>query len=185
MKKKREERIRLERINTQNKQKLKDEKKKKRKYNSIKNTNDKEKIKDIPNIRPVPTNCKHLVKIGDVVYVVPGDGSCGPSSASAFLFGDEVFGPKLRKRMNRFMAKHWYKRYQNITQCSSKHPFVRKLGAGEVEYTDPKELIEYLMTSEKAAYMWSDSEDMSVISDMYQVTIKVITTAGEKDEHLL
>ena len=27
--------------------------------------------------------------------------------------------------------------------------------------------------------MWSDSEDLAVISDMYQVTIKVITTKGE------
>ena len=99
MKKKREERIRIEKINKQSKQqkqKMKDEKKKKRKHNSIKQTNHEEKINNIPNIRPVPSNCKHLVNVGDVVYVVPGDGSCGPSSASAFLFGDEIFGPKLR-----------------------------------------------------------------------------------------
>ena len=114
---------------------------------------------------------------------MPGDGSCGPSSASAFLFKDEVFGKKLRRGMNRRMAKHWYKRYQFITQCSEDHPFIRKLGGGEVRFTDPLELIKYLDTSEEAANMWTDSEDLSVISDMYQVKIKVITTAGEKDEN--
>ena len=69
------------------KQILKDDKKKRKKKD--KNTVFKSKI---PNIRPVPQNCIHLVKKGDLVYLVPGDGKCGPSSASAFLFGDEVFG---------------------------------------------------------------------------------------------
>ena len=184
LKKKRDEGLNIEKIKKQNKlrkQTVKDEKKKRKKENPVKKDSLDKLNKKIPNIRPVPRNCSHLVKKGDVVFVVPGDGSCGPNCASAFLFEDEVFGPKLRLRMNRFMAKHWNRRYQYLTQCSEKHPFVRKLGEGEIKYTDPLELIEYLMTSEKAAYMWSDSEDLAVISDMYQVTIKVITTKGEND----
>ena len=39
-------------------------------------------------------------------------------------------------------------------------------------------LLEYLSTSDDASYLWSDSEDLSVIADMYQVKIKVITTKG-------
>ena len=135
----------------------------------------------IPNIRAVPNNCIHLVDKGDVVYVVPGDGACGPNCASAFLFKDEVFGKKLRRKMNKFQAKHWYKRYCLITQCSSEHPFVRKLGKGEIRFTDPEELIKYLDSSEEASGMWSDSEDLSVIADMYQVRIKIITTDVDMD----
>ena len=45
----------------------------------------------VPNIKNVPENVKHLVKEDDVIYQVPGDGSCGPSSAAAFLFSDEIF----------------------------------------------------------------------------------------------
>ena len=115
--------------------------------------------------------------------MVPGDGSCGPSSASAFLFEDEVFGGKLRRKMNIFMAKHWTRRYQYKTQCSEKHPFVRKLAGGEVNFTDPLELIKYLISSEKAAYMRSDIEDLAVISDIYQVRIKIITTTGMTDKN--
>ena len=179
-----EEKLKVEKmkkLNKQRKQKKKDEKKRSRRT-SPKLVSDVKKSK-IPNIKPVPENCVHLVNDGDVVYEVPGNGSCGPNSASAFLFKDDVFGPKLRRRMNIFMAKHWNKRYQYITQCSKDHPFERKLGQGKVSYEDPLELVQYLETSEEAAYMWTDSEDLTVISDMYQVTIKVITTKGEDDEN--
>ena len=84
--------------------------------------------------------------------------------------------------MNIFMAEHWYDRYQYISQCSPGHPFVRKLGSISKEYTDPEKLIEFLQ-SDEAAYMWTDSEDLSIIADMYQVKIKVITTKGRADKN--
>ena len=82
--------------------------------------------------------------------------------------------------MNKFMAKHWDKRYKLLTQCSKKHPFVRKLGNGEISYTDPEKLRIFLRNSKKA-YMWTDSEDLAIIADMYQVRIKVITSFGNVD----
>ena len=167
----------------QKKQKSKDERKRMNKKNSIKST--KENLTNaIPNIRPVPENISHLVKKGDKIYSVPGDGACGPNSASAFLFKDEVFGPKLRKNMNRFFARHWEKRYKYLTQCSENHPFVRKIGGGgHVSFTDPLKLIRYLETSEEAMYLWTHSEDFAIISDMYQVKIKIISVNGEDDNN--
>ena len=185
IKKKKEEEVNIEKtrkLNKMRKQKIKDEKKKRNKKDKNKSKNEVF-VSKIPNIRQVPKNCIHLVKKNDLLYVVPGDGKCGPSSASAFLFGDEVFGGKLRSKMNKFMAKHWHKRYKNITQCSKDHPFVRKLGGGEVKFEDPVKLVKYLRSSIKAEGMWCDSEDLAVIADLYQVKIKVITTAGEKDKN--
>ena len=52
-----------------------------------------------------------------------------------------------------------------------------------MSFTDPKKLVKYLETSEEAGYMWTDSEDLAVISDMYQVKIKIITTRGEADKN--
>ena len=141
------------------------------------------KTKPIPNIKDIPKNCKHLVKADDVLYVVPGDGCCGPNSVAAYLFHDEVFGPELRRKMNLFMAKHWNIRYKNITQCSPGHPFVRRLGDKNISYTDPVELLDFLTDSKEAAFMWTDSEDLAVIADMYQIQIKVITTKGVDDKH--
>ena len=188
--KKRNNDIRFERMRVekkQKKQKVKDTRKKKKK----KETTDKIRIGpnnkvllQIPNLKKVPENCKHLVNQDDVLYVVTGDGCCGPNCAAAFLFGDEVYGPKLRRLMNIFFASHWEDRYKYITQCSEDHPYVRKLGGGGgVSFTEPLELIKYLKTSEEAAFMWSDSEDLAIISDMYQIKIKVITTRGLKDEN--
>ena len=137
----------------------------------------------IGNIRNIPNNCKHLVEEGDVLYVVPGDGCCGPNCAAALLFGDEVFGPKLRRHMNKFMAKHWNRRYKSITQCSPGHPFERKLANRVVKFTEPKKLLEFLKNSEEASYMWTDSEDLAVLADMYQMKIKIITTKGDEDKN--
>ena len=114
---------------------------------------------------------------------MPGDGCCGPNCASAFLFGDEVFGLKLRRRMNMFMAKHWNRRYQYISQCSPDHPFEQKLKDEVISYEDPDELIKYLTSSEEAAFMWTHTEDLCIIADMYQIQIKVVTSKGIKDEN--
>ena len=165
------------------KQLIKDEKKKDRKRKRVENNSSVRGRKFIiPNIKEIPENCKHLMKGNDVSYVVPGDGCCGPNCAAAFLFQDEIFGPKLRRRMNLFFSKHWYRRYQYISQFSEDHPFKRKLTDGEINYTDPEKLIKYLTHSSEADYMWSDGEDFHVISDMFQITIKVITTKGPNDQ---
>ena len=145
------------------KQKVKD-KKKKLKQKSHKKEN---KVFKVKNIKEVPENCKHLVSEDDVVYEVPGDGACGPNSGAAHLFEDENEGPKLRLSINRFMAKHWDRQYKYLTQCSPETPFIRKVKGRTVKFTDPAELIQYLNNSQDAVFMWTDSEDLKVLADMY------------------
>ena len=167
--------------NKKRKQKAKDVKKRLRRQNSKANTSN-EIMNVVPNIKPVPANVSHLVNQGDKVYVVPGDGACCFNSAAAHLFKDEVFGRNLRRKMNYFFAKLFEKKYTFKTPCSKESPFVRKIGGGgSISFTDPKELIDYLEHCEEADLMWSDSEDINVLSDMYQMKIKIITTTGEND----
>ena len=149
-----------------------------------KKTKQKEYVKteENKNIREVPTNCKHLVEKDTVLYLVPGDGCCGPNCGAAFLFHDESLGPKLRRKINLHMANHWSRKYENLTQCSPGHPFERTLGKEIVRFTDPKELIEFLRTDE-ADFIWTDSEDLAVLSDLYQIRIKIITSKGREDEN--
>ena len=164
------------------KQRSKNGKKNGNKMKKRKLSNENEEILKIPNLKNIPPGCCHLVNDGDLVYVVPGDGACGPNSAAAFFFHDEVFGPKLRRRMNEFFVKHYKKRYQDICPCSVDTPFVRMTSSGPVEYTDPEELFKFLLSSDKKSdFMWSDSVDLVVIADMYQVNIKVITIKSSTD----
>ena len=37
-----------------------------------------------------------------------------------------------------------------------------------ISFTDSEELLTFLEKSEATNYMWSDSEDMAVIADMYE-----------------
>ena len=55
---------------------------------------------------------------------------------------------------------------------------MRQLNGQLVEFTNSKDLQKFLMSSEDAAFMWSDSEDLAVISDMFQLRIKIITSKG-------
>ena len=185
LKKKKEEERKVETLKKETKQRKQKQKDAKKKLNKkvFNNTSDIKVSNNIPNIKQVPRNCEHLVNDGDVVYVVPGDGCCAPNCAAAYLFHDEVFGPKLRRNMNCYIANHWNERYKYITQCSENHPFVRNSRNGEVKFTEPLKLFEYLKNSEDSAYLWSDSEDLSVISDMYQIRIKIITTKGSMDKN--
>ena len=166
------------------KQKSKDAKKRMNKRKQVVTEVENEMVFKVPNLKEVPVSCRHLVNEGDLVYIVPGDGACLPNCGAAFFCQDEVFGTKLRKKMNRFFVKHYYRRFQNLCPVSKKNPFSRKTRDGSVTYTDVKELFKYLLDSkDDTLYMWSEGVDLNVIADMYQVTIKVITTgrtSGDK-----
>ena len=169
------EKLRVEK--KQVKQKLKKEK---RKESKIKE-HTIEKQNKFDNIKEVPENCKNLVNKNDVVYVVPGDGRCGQNSTAALLFHDEKFGLGLKRKSNLFFAEHWYKKYQYKSQCSVDSPYKRQFQGKDIEFKDPEELIKFLKYDPRAMETWSDSEDLVVLSDMYQMRIKIITTKGEND----
>ena len=155
---------------------IKERKRQQAKLKKQKNRSTQKQNKNrIPNIKNIPEDCKNLFNDDDVIYVVPGDGACGPNSAAAHLFGDEVFGPKLRKQMNLFWADHFYEKYYLITPCAPETPLRRNIKGKIFEFSDPEKFIQFLKTSDDAQYMWSDSEDLAVLSDMYQMSIKIIT----------
>ena len=150
--------------------------KRKKSVNNISQNIDK-----IDNLKEVPENCKKFVNENDVVYVVPGDGRCAQNSAAALLFHDEKFGPGLKRKINLFFAENFFKKYQFLSQCSIDSPYRRQLKGTVVEFTDPEELIKFLRNDPDAIHTWSDSEDLVVLSDMYQIKIKIITTKGQND----
>ena len=159
-----------------NKQRNKDKRKRINKKQNNESKTENTKIKN------VPLNCKKLVNEGDMVYIVPGNGACASNSAAAHLFHDENLGPKLRIQMNQFLAKH-YEHYKNIFPCSEEEPFIRRLKGEEIIFKDLEELKKFLLTSQEAGFMWSDSEDLKIISDLYQIGIKIITTKGSTDNN--
>ena len=110
------------------------------------------------------------------IYKVPGDGLCAINAVAAHIFEDEVFGPMLRMSMNEHIVKNRYY-YQNKGYNATKDsPFKRKVGNGlDVSFYDNEALYSFLKNKKDATYIWSDSEDLLAICNMYQTKIKVIS----------
>ena len=117
-----------------------------------------------------------------MIYKVPGNGACFQNAAAAHLFQDENLGPKLRIQMNKFLSEH-YENYKNIFPCSEEEPFVRQLKGEVVIFKDPEKLKSFLQSSQEAGYLWSDSEDLKILADLYQIKIKTITIKGPTDKN--
>ena len=84
------------------------------------------------------------------------------------------------------MGRHFYSHYQFKTPCSIETPLQRKLGNGkELVFADPEKLIDFLTNSEEDDTMWTDSEDLKVIADACQISIKIVTVGRSKDSTLI
>ena len=119
---------------------------------------------------------EEIIGKNNIVYKIPGDGLCAINATSAHIFEDESLGPTLRREMNKHIVKN-QSYYINKGYCASINiPFERKIGNGPcVKFHDNDALYNWLDTSKKAIFMWSNSEDLLVIANMYKVDIKVIT----------
>ena len=186
-----EQRVKLENAETERKKiqleiKKKEEEKQERKKRkaSVKQQRKKRKkesVKYPPNVVELPDNVKNLVDEGDLQFLVPPNGACAPNAGAAHLFQDPKFGPKFRMTMNNFIADRWFFYQQKIS-----FPYVRKIGVKgdfvRFEIGEEQKFRHFLRTK-RAAYLWSDSEDLQVMSNLYQMKIMVITTKGEQDAH--
>ena len=131
--------------------------------------------KPLPNhLKEIPESCKHFFNIGDVVYKIPGNGNCGPGCGAAHLLKDETLGPSLRRAMNcEVITEREY--YKNRGYwCDEETPFEREVrGRKYISFTDPKEMYRFLASPE-SDYMYSDSEDLLILANMFGMTIKIV-----------
>ena len=118
---------------------------------------------------------------GDLQFCVEPDGACAPNCGAAWIFLDPKYGPSLRKLMNNHMADR-FDFYGNKVSF----PYVRQVGVkGKVETFEEGEEDRFLqfLRSNEACYLWSDSEDLQIMSNLYQMRIKVISIKSDNDDH--
>ena len=165
--------------NSELKKKTSSKKKKKKKISSPPSpSNDQNNLPQ--NIRPVPENVRHLVKADDLMLCVKPDGACGFNSTAGHILEDTDQGPKLRRVINRHLCDRWenYKEKYDF-------PYSRQIGAlGEwVYFENSKKFLEYLKNNSKADFLWTDSQELHIVANLYQVDIKIITTKGLEDKN--
>ena len=150
-------------------------------YSNLGKDENSEFFKMSKNITALPDNINHLVKTGDLQFLVPPDGACAPNSGAAHIFQDPKFGPQFRRIMNTHMADRW-EFYKNKVSF----PYIRQIGlkGKKVNFAVGEELkfCDFLRTSE-SEFLWSDSEDLQLMANLYQMKIKIITTKGENDQN--
>ena len=77
-------------------------------------------------------------------------------------------------------------RFQCQVSSQVSFPYVRQVGVkGETvtfEVGEENEFLGFLRTK-KAALLWTDSEDLQLLANLYQMSIKIITTKGDQDQN--
>ena len=138
-----------------------------------------------PHLKEIPASCKKFFNHGSVVYIIPGNGNCGPACGAAHLVGDETLGPNLRRAMNcEIITERDY--YKNRGYwCDKENPFEREIqNSAPVKFTDPKDMYEFLASSE-SDYMYSDSEDFLILANMFGMSVKIVRDLNPPNEHIV
>ena len=128
------------------------------------------------NLTEIPTVFKAFVNDGDMMMKVDGDGLCGINCGAAHIFGDPREGRKFRKVINRHIVDRWAF-YRN--KISFDPPYERQVGVkGDfVVFTEPLQYLHFLQTQE-ANLLWTDFEELKAMSNLYQMSITVLTLSG-------
>ena len=130
--------------------------------------------------RNLPDNVKHLVGYGDLQLMVPPDGACAANAGACHIFHDAKYGPQFRMVMNNHMADRWHF-YKNKVNF----PYERQVGVSgkfvRFEVSEEEKFCKFLKTKE-SAFLWSDSEDIQLMANLYQMNIRIITTKGAADQ---
>ena len=138
-----------------------------------------------PHLKEIPASCKKFFKHGSLVYIIPGNGNCGPACGAAHLVGDETLGPNLRRAMNcEIITERDY--YKNRGYwCDKENPFEREIqNSAPVKFTDPKDMYEFLASSD-SDYMYSDSEDFLILANMFGMSVKIVRDVNPPNEHIV
>ena len=132
------------------------------------------------NVTELPSNIVHLTNPGDLQFLVIPDGACAANCGAAHIFQDPKYGPRFRKVMNTHIADRWDYYREKIS-----FPYTRQVGVkGNYIRFETGEEVKFLsfLRSNEAEFLWCDSEDLHVMSNLYQMSIKVIKIKSDKDD---
>ena len=145
---------------------------------------DKKKSKEVKtkislpdNIKETPENIKHFTNKDDLILSIEADGACALNAGSAHIFEDQSQGRRFRSVVNNHIADRW-----SFYSAKVSFPYERQVGVkGKwVKFDQPDQYLEFLR-SKNSEILWSDSEELLAIANLYQIDIRIITTNGAED----
>ena len=158
--------------------KKKSSRRKRKKRKSLRDNSDSALLP--PGFKHVPKNIKHLTKSDDLVLSIVPDGACLPRAGAAHIFEDQNEGIRFRSVINTHMVDRWSYYSEKIA-----FPYKREIGLGgqHVEFETAQEYLDFLRRNpHDAKFLWSDTEELVAISNLYQIDINIIETKGINDQ---
>ena len=127
------------------------------------------------SLKHVPNELKQFTNEDDLILKIVGDGSCGIRASAAHIFENQKYGPRFRSLINTHIMDRW-----DFYSNKVSFPYSRQVGieGRVVEFNVPEEYLEFLRHDKDAAYLWTDSEELVAVSNLYQIEIKIITVKG-------
>ena len=136
------------------------------------NVKDSEKVMCTQSVTEIPFEMEDLIDGDCQVLVVPSDGVCAVNAVAAHVFNDAKLGPEVNTIKHKHVVDNW-----QFYKDKFWFPFKRKVGVkgAEVEFAEGEDekFLQFLQ-SEDSKFLWSDSNDLQALCNMYQVNIKVI-----------
>ena len=131
-----------------------------------------------PGFKELPQKLKKHFPNDHVALLVKPDGTCGISCGAAHLFAQANKGKQFRREINKHMLANWAF-YQNKVIF----PYERQVGVGgdNVQFSAPIDFLNFLQTQE-ADLLWTDSEEIQAICNMYLMSASVVKVIGGEDD---
>ena len=115
-----------------------------------------------------------------MIFKTPPDGACGAHALATHIFNSEGHGRNLRKNINTCLQSQWS--FYKDKVC---FPYIRNVGTNGrmVSFNNSGELFNFFETDGDSDILWLDSEDFKVVSNLYQVKIKIISYQTKFDKN--
>ena len=138
---------------------------------------------DTIKVNEIPAKFKNVfeevgLKIEEfLIYPVKGDGACGANSTALHCHRSQKLGPYVMRNVNEFIVKFW-PFFQDFIQF----PLTVKVGLKTEQFGNEECFLEFLKSDSKSGYLWMDHLGWQAVSNMYQISIHILTTGINMEE---
>ena len=105
------------------------------------------------------------------IFSVEGNGACGSTCTAVHCHRDKKLSQYVRRNVNEYLVEFWpfFKAYFTF-------PLNVKVGMEEKLFEDEKIFLKFLKSDENSGLIWMDHIGLQVVSNMYQISVHILTT---------
>ena len=131
----------------------------------------------ISNTKDIPTKYAKLMKEAGLditeyeIFSVEGDGACGSTCTAVHCHRDKKLSKYVRRNVNEYLVKFWpfFEEFMSF-------PLTIRVGLSSQTFEDDQSFLKFLKSDQKSGLIWMDHLGLQAVSNMYQITVHILTT---------